>query len=285
MDINQSTDKEYLEKHFSLLIPPTLALIDDETTSFKTRGYTLLTQLLKPIRDSHSDILQRTNLSSVFEDAIKPCFYSLPTITSEDDSIRLLDVAYPALLVVLKTAHHPADKASPETQDRYKNAIARILRDHLIPSFHHITSSASFLYPHLSTLFLTQITTILPDLAIHTTKYLQELIPILYSTLSSPFGPAHVPLLRSAVAATRAVILNAHPRIWRWRGEILGAVCACWVYVLEEEGQLMSRRRGEKSVQENEKALSLGVLKKELRGVVYLLRVALENQEIGRAYV
>lgn len=41
----------------------------------------------------------------------------------------------------------------------------------------------------------------------------------------------------------------------------------------------MSRRRGEKSVQENEKALSLGVLKKELRGVVYLLRVALENQD------
>lgn len=79
----------------------------------------------------------------------------------------------------------------------------------------------------------------------------------------------------------RAVILNAHPRIWRWRGEILGAVCACWVYVLEEEGQIaewVSRRRGEEPDQENEKALALARLKRELRGVVYLLKVVLENQ-------
>lgn len=58
-------------------------------------------------------------------------------------------------------------------------------------------------------------------------------------------------------------------------------MCACWVYALEGEGEIAewaSRRRGEESDQENEKALALARLKRELRGVVYLLKVVLENQ-------
>ena len=277
-----------MEQHFPLLIPPTLTLIDDDSISFKTRGCSLLLQLLKPIRESQSDILRRTNLSSVFEDAIKQCFFSLPTITPEDDSIRLLGVAYPALLSVLKTTYqNPADKKATD-QETYIAGITKILRDHLIPSFHHISSTsttssstssfASFPHPRLSTLLVNQISIILPELSIHTIKYLQEIIPVLYSTLSNPFGPAHVPLLLSSLAAARAVILNAHPRLWRWRGELLGGVCSCWVYALEEEEQIAERAsRGRGAESDQVTGLALVVLKKEWKGVVYLLKFALEN--------
>ncbi|RJE18606.1 hypothetical protein PHISCL_09051, partial [Aspergillus sclerotialis] len=84
---------DHLELHFPLIVPPLLALIDDESLPFKARGCDLLSQILKPIRETNSDILKRTNLSSVFEDAIKPCLLSLPTITPEHDSIRLLGIA------------------------------------------------------------------------------------------------------------------------------------------------------------------------------------------------
>ncbi|KAL4871128.1 hypothetical protein BDV12DRAFT_38043 [Aspergillus spectabilis] len=279
----QTTDRAYLEAHFPLLIPPILTLIDDDSLPFKRTGCTLLTQLLIPIRESNSDILRRTNLSSVFEDAIRPCFHSLPTITPEDDSIHLLSAAYPALRSLLQISY-PHPPQSPA--DQFLSATTNTLRSHLIPSFHHIGSTtasanststlSSFPHPRLSALLLNQIATTCTDLGIHTTKYLQDIVPLIYSTLSNPFGPAYPPLLLAAVSVARAVILNAYLRIWRWRGEILGAVCSCWVYILEEEGQLEDTS-ATRVPREGEKFMELEKLKKELRGLVYLLQYALEN--------
>lgn len=284
----QPADRDHLERHFPLLIPPLLTLIDDEDLAFKTRGCNLLSQLLEPIRESQSNILQRTNLSSVFEDALKQCFFSLPSITPEEDCIRLLSAAYPALLSILKTAYQSPSSTTtkrPQDQELYITGITKILRDHIIPSFHHISSTgttsgssfATFPYPRLSTFLLNQLSSVLPELGIHTTKYLQEIIPALYNTLANPFGPTDVNLLRSSVAATRAVILNVHPRLWRWRTEILGGVCSCWLNIVEEERQIAEQisKGGLSSGVENGPKVEL--LKKELEGVVYLLRVALEN--------
>ncbi|KAL4931945.1 tRNA adenylyltransferase [Aspergillus undulatus] len=277
------TDIEHLEAHVPLLIPPILALIDDDGISYKRRGCTLLSQFLGPIRKSKSEILRRTNLVSVFEDAIRPCFHSLPTITPEDDSIQLLSAAYPALRSLLQTSYRQlqvTDSRSSANQQKDKDTFitttTQTLRGHLIPSFHHISSTdptsassfASFPHTRLSTFLLNQIAITCTDLRIHTTKYLQDIIPLVYSTLSNPFGTAHPPLLLAALSAARAVILNAYPRIWRWRGEILGAVCSCWLHVTVDEVDSLSV---------GSRATQLNKLKKELQGVVYLLKYALEN--------
>ncbi|PWY70670.1 ATP :tRNA-specific tRNA nucleotidyltransferase [Aspergillus eucalypticola CBS 122712] len=270
----QAPDVGRLESHFPLLVPPILALIDDETNPNRTDGCTLLTHLLQPIQQAKSDILKRTNLSSVFIDAIKPCLLSLPTITPEPDSIRLLSTAYPTLFLLLRTSYLPKDKQT------YTTELTKVLRENLIPSFHHISTLtpssgtqstlSSFPHPKLSTLLLDKIHDSLFDLAIHTTKYLQEVIPLIYSTLSNPFGTAYPPLLLAGVAVTRAVILNAHPRIWRWRGEILGALAACWLSVADEE----AAERGKEGEREE-----LIKLKLQLKGVVYLLRMVLQNPD------
>ncbi|KAF7596724.1 hypothetical protein BBP40_000152 [Aspergillus hancockii] len=273
------TDSTHLEAHFPLLVPPLLALIDDDSTIFKTKGCKLLIHLLTPIKESNFDILHRTNLSSVFEDALRPCLLSLPTITPELDAINLLGQAYPALLLLQQTTHQNAPlSTSTQSKQTYFTRLTRTLRENLIPSFHHISSTnttsstasfASFPYPRLSTLLLDQMILVLQELSIHTTKYLQEIIPLLHNTLSNPFGPAYPPLLLSAVAVTRTVILNAHPRVWRWRGEILGAICSCWLHAFEEEKEVSGR--AEKSSE------AMIKLKKGLRGAVYLLKFALEN--------
>ncbi|PWY87066.1 ATP :tRNA-specific tRNA nucleotidyltransferase [Aspergillus sclerotioniger CBS 115572] len=279
----QPTDIKRLESHFPLVVPPILALIDDETMPYKTLGCTLLTHLLHPIQATQSTILQRTNLSSVFTDAIKPCLLSLPTITPEDDSIRILSAAYPALRLLLKTSYLAPSTTTTTSKATYQTHLTQTLRENLIPSFHHISTLtptdnqqsalASFPHPRLSTLLLTQIHDTIIDLSIHTTKYPQEIIPLISNTLSNPFGTAHPPLLLAGVAVTRAVILNAHPRIWRWRGEILSAVCRCWLGVMDEisERQKQNSKVGDEDV--------LGKLKLELQGVVYLLRLALENPD------
>ncbi|KAB8219265.1 hypothetical protein BDV33DRAFT_192091 [Aspergillus novoparasiticus] len=281
-----------LETHFPLLVPPILALIDDDTTSIKTKGCTLLRNLLTPIQQTKSPILHRTNLTSVFEDALKPCLLSLPTITPEPDSISLLKETYPALLTLQKTTYTNTPSPSPQSQaktqsnklETYISRLTSTLRENLIPSFHHISSSnttslssdfASFPYPRLSTLLLEQMVSVLGELGIHTTKFLQDIVPILHNTLANPFGPAYPPMLLGAVEVARVVVLNAHPRVWRWRGELLDALCSCWIHVVEEEKEIVDRgKRGGES--ESEGAV-MERLKKELRGVVYLLKFALQN--------
>ncbi|KAF4763498.1 hypothetical protein N7455_009645 [Penicillium solitum] len=264
----QPEDKTQFETHFQLFVPTILAMVDDNNLPFKTKGCTLLTQLLQPIQESGSDILRRTNLTSVFEDAVTPCLLSLPSITPEDRSLDLLGAAYPALLSTLKTAYKGPTQ-SEKDKEAYTTSLAKILRSNLISSFHHVSSStpasgstASFPHPRLSTFLLEKITIITNELGIHTTKYLQELVPVLYTTLSNPFGTAHPPLLLSAAAATQAVIKNAHPRIWRWRGEILSGLSSCWLHISEDSGASVAE---------------LAKLKRELQQTLQVLKLVLLN--------
>jgi hypothetical protein len=272
-------------------------LIDDESLSFKTRGCNLLRTLLIPLKESCSDIIGRTNLSSVFEDALAPCLLSIPTITPEDESLRLLGAAYPALLLVLKTRYQKPSSISggfkapvlPRDKETYICSLTNILRMNLISSFHHISSATpmeasfitSFPFPRLSKFLLDQMHIILSELGIHTVKYLQEIVPLLHTTLSNPFGPAYPPLLLAGATAARTVILNAYPRIWRWRGEILGGFCACWLHVLDDEEQITERAvtSGSRVLEpdELERLACMRRLRKQLQGATYLLKVAVTS--------
>lgn len=264
----QPEDKTQFETHFQLFVPTILAMVDDNNLPFKANGCALLTQLLQPIQKGGSDILRRTNLTSVFEDAVTPCLLSLPSITPEDRSLDLLGAAYPALLSTLKTAYKgPAQ--SEKDKEAYTTSLAKILRSNLISSFHHVSSgtpasgsTASFPHPRLSTFLLEKTTIITNELGLHTTKYLQELILVLYTTLSNPFGTAHPPLLLAAASATQAVIKNAHPRIWRWRGEILSGLSSCWLHISEDSGGSVAE---------------LAKLKRELQQTLQVLKLVLLN--------
>ena len=96
---------------------------------------------------------------------------------------------------------------------------------------------------------------------------------MLYTTLTNPFGTAHPPLLFAAVSTTKIVILNAHPRIWRWRGEILGALCTCWLHVAseKEDREKATEAKGSPSMTE------LVKITRELQSAVYVLKHTLQN--------
>ncbi|PGH23721.1 hypothetical protein AJ80_02149 [Polytolypa hystricis UAMH7299] len=272
----QPSDQVLLEMHFPFLIPPILSLIDDSSLPYKALGANLLTTLLDPLARSKSTILQRTNLDSVFLEALEPCLLSLPTITSERESIYLLQAAYPAVLTVIHTRYGTSTSSSEESE-KCIAALTRVLRHALIPSFHHTSNPtptpgtvagalSSFPYPRLSTLLLTHLSiTITHHLSIHATKHIQEIIPLISSTLTNPFGTAYVPLLAAGVEVARALVLNAWPRLERWRGEVLGAICVCWMHVCEETEEQQDEE-GERGFEE---------LKKALKEVVEILRIVL----------
>ncbi|KAJ5980842.1 hypothetical protein N7481_008140 [Penicillium waksmanii] len=227
-DPSKPAHKASLEAHFPLLVPAILALIDDNNITYKIKGCDLLSQLLSPIQESGSDILLRTNLVSVFQEAVTACLLSLPSITPETSSLKLLGAAYPALLALLKatyqlTSKQPISQTERNTQSYITN-LSKILRSNLISSFHHISSSTP-------------------------------------ASTNAPTSFPHPP-----IATTKTTILAAHPRIWRWRGEILGGLAACWLHVVEER-----KGNGETSIP------VLDGLARNLQSTAFALKYALLN--------
>jgi hypothetical protein len=283
-----------MEEYLPLFIPPILSLIDDDSLAFKARGCHLLSRFLIPLKEVRSDFLKRTNLFSVFEDALIPCLLSLPTITPEADSLQILQAAYPALLITgevgcirgphpekRKEGHAPtSSKAEAQRKDEstFIQKITAIVRNNIIPSFHHISSTtpvaamssvtpstiSSFPYPRLSAYILETLSTYICKLGIHTSKYLQDIIPVIYITLTNPFGTGYPPLLKAAMSVARVTILNSYPRIWRFRGELLGALCTCWLNIREEDTEKSARP-------------TFVHLKEQLQEVAYLLRESIDE--------
>ena len=91
----QRLDERLTEKLWPLIVPPVLGVLDDTDVLFKIGGCKLLTHLL---RATSPTLLNRTGLGPVFQDAISPCLFFLPSLTPEPESAALLDAAYHALL-------------------------------------------------------------------------------------------------------------------------------------------------------------------------------------------
>ena len=70
------------------------------------------------------------------------------------------------------------------------------------------------------------------------------------------------------------VVVNGWMRVWRWRGEVLRGVCAAWIHVSEDEGDVR-REQGRKGVEE------MGVIRGVLREVVGLMRIAVTEGTRG----
>ncbi|KAL1961125.1 hypothetical protein VTO42DRAFT_3070 [Malbranchea cinnamomea] len=294
------SDHAQIEAQFPLLVPPILSLIDDDKLAYKAKGCAILNTLLSPLSEVKSDILRRTNLDSVFQDALSSCLLSIPTVTPENESIHLLSFAYPAFFSVIHTRYPtaPASSSSPEptsilsAANQQKGAEAdsssrltsliRLLRHHILSSYTHISNPrpvqpisssvpiASYPHPRLSTFLLTQLAYLIPQMGTYITPHLQEIVPLVTETLTNPFGTACLALLMGAARVVRALVMNAWMRVWRWRGEILTGVCTCWIHLDEDEADVR-RVQGSEGMEELEK------LRRVLKEVVKLLRIAVEE--------
>ncbi|EFR04772.1 hypothetical protein MGYG_07779 [Nannizzia gypsea CBS 118893] len=283
----QNTEYSMIERHFPLLVPAILSFIDDENIAYKAAGCSLLKAVLGPLERAKSDILRRTNLDSVFQDALSHCLLSIPTITPEKESVYLLSLAYPAIFSVIRTrfaffANYKGGFSKPQptkpkaeferdTQLRIES-LSRIVRHHIISSYLHTssprptedTSISSYPHPLLSTLLLKQLAEAVSSLEIEATKYLQDVVPLLSSTLTNPFGLAYIPLLIAAGQCYQSVILNCWPRLSRWRGDILAGICTCWLRLCDdkEDGIFSNKEESDDRVQ----------LRSVLQGLVVLLK-------------
>ncbi|KAI9713441.1 MAG: CCA tRNA nucleotidyltransferase, mitochondrial [Bogoriella megaspora] len=273
-----SARPDTVEKEWGLLVPPLLTMVDDIDIHIKARGCKMLNLLL---RATPPHLLSRTGLAIVIEDAVMPFFSYLPTLTPEDQTIALIDAAFPTLLTLTDlrfstpsppfTSKNPSKKTSPSNpQDAKTKALTHLLRHGILTPFSHINATnTSTSYPNLTTALLTHLIPLLQLLGLDAIPHLKHTIPLLSSILRDPFGAAYPPMLVEATKALQMLILMAWPRLPSWRAEVMGSCGVCWIRLMGDEGENSERREG------------VEMVRSELTRVVEVLKEALRVREHG----
>lgn len=138
-----------IEANWPLVIPPLLTLVDDGSTYYKVKGCEILTRFLAIVP---SNLLERTGLGEVFQEALVPCLLYLPTLTTEEESLVLLDSVYPTLIVLIRSRYpgHVNQKSKLE-------ALDKIFRTGILKGYTHAGEQvkiAELLVRHMSSLMV-----------------------------------------------------------------------------------------------------------------------------------
>ncbi|KZF23230.1 poly A polymerase C-terminal region-like protein [Xylona heveae TC161] len=214
---------EYLTEEFwPLLVPPLMTIVDDDAPEIKAKGCFFLNLLLQATSPS---LLDRTGLGEVMAGALLPCFTYLPTLTPEDQSLEILNAAFPAL-ITLSRVRYPEEANKAE---RLK-FLDLIMRQGVFHAYEHAgehVKIAETLIQHVSIL--------VDEMGIYSAKHLKFVIPILSDILDAPFATAYPPLLATTLSALENVITIDWPRMALHRGEILRGLTSCWCKLKEDE--------------------------------------------------
>ncbi|KAG9913611.1 poly A polymerase C-terminal region-like protein, partial [Aureobasidium melanogenum] len=221
-----AADTELVEKNWHAIVPPLLSMLDDIDTEYKAQGCELLKLLLD---ETPPTLLKRTGLGDVFEEALMPCLGYLPTLTPEDESARLLAVAYPALISLSNAFENPSTTSNSQTQSQRTRLLDNLIRKGVLMTFTYCPEHAK-----ITTVTTTNLTAILTSLGLDSVKHLPFILPMLSSILTHPFVTASPPLLRSSVRALQAIVLNTWPRMHVHKHEVLKCVTVPWIRIQEE---------------------------------------------------
>ena len=252
-------DPARTEMNWPLLVPPILALIDDVDVHFKIQGCQLLENLLCATPPS---LLRKTGLAPVFMEAMIPCFSYLPTLTPEDESIQILEAAYPAIFALVNVEQPPSSQqqklAEPLERER---ELSKVLHQHLLRGFSFVEPER---YPRVVKILLIQMSRLIEEAGVGIVSQLQHIVPIIVSVLSCDAGKGAIPMFAQAAKTIQLLVSRSWPRVWRWRADFLKAVCLGWLYLAP----------GNKIPFYDK--IEVGMARNELQKVVKILAAAIE---------
>jgi len=193
----------------------------------------------------------------VFSDAIIPVTLYLPSITPLEESMEILPMAYEALFALYDVQFITApfsdsessstattiistskdQNATLQTQEKARLAfLTSILRQSILPAYLHASQHAPII-----TILLSQLTTLIPRLGIHTTKHIKDILPIVSSVLTDPFAGGRVQDVRVALETFRVLLGCCWVRFRGrdgevWRVEGVRCLVGCLGVVGEVDG-------------------------------------------------
>ncbi|CAG8507883.1 1622_t:CDS:2 [Paraglomus brasilianum] len=226
------------------LIPPTLTLLDNFDVTLKTRGITILDQILRKVNPT---IIQRTGLGNVFYEAISACLM----YQSEVSHAQFLRPSYSAMLNLVSVAESRGSEA-------WFSKHEKILRSHVLRG---LVMAGDIIV--IRRVLLEQIPVLVEYLDIVAVKYLKELVDAQCKTLEIPLDiPGNdeiVEMHLSAAEGLQTTIRICWPRIPPYEGKILKAVVTSWKELYHFEA-------------DRDASMTINDLKNKLRNVCKLLK-------------
>lgn len=110
-----------------------------------------------------SQILERTGLGEVFQNALMPCLLHLPTLTPEEESLLLLKAVYPTLVKLVNT-RYPGDA---DSAPRMK-AFDQVFRYGILKGYAHAGEHVK-----IAKLLVDNITDLINQMGIKSIKHLK----------------------------------------------------------------------------------------------------------------
>ena len=121
-----------------------LTLLDEGETALRVRALGALRIFWARCT---ADLMQRTGLAQVFEDAVFPAVLFLPSLTPEAESVTVLGAAYPVLMAMAGIDADVSEAAYGDEQGEPRGAPAfteaqrklldRIIREGILVGYHH----------------------------------------------------------------------------------------------------------------------------------------------------
>lgn len=230
--------KKTIEAQFYLIVPAILHQLDDSDVTYKCSGCNCLKALSDLLTDVESTILRRSGLTDVFVDALKSDFSMIPTLTSEEESLRLFQAMYPAYRALVKARFVYTVKDKKEEAAR-QQCLTLLLRHQLLYSLTHLSTgsgSGATLSVQLSVFLISQIGPLFRDMGIASVIHLQDVLPLLRNVVSDPFATSTPELLLASIRTMQEIVQVCWPRIRDvWWGEVLRGSVSCYLNVIDEE--------------------------------------------------
>ncbi|KAL8793699.1 MAG: hypothetical protein Q9195_003748 [Heterodermia aff. obscurata] len=270
-----------------IALPPRFEASIDETKSKPWKyGQVYLITVFEWILEQ-LDLLERTGLGEVFQEALTPCLLYLPELTPEAESLQLLSAVYPTLLSLIRTRF-------PEARDQrsMQKTLDHLFRYGILKGYAHAGDNV-----RIAEFLVRRMTDVVNEMGMASCKHLkivlceaglgyksskhlhyglslisarvrslthlQQIVPLLSAVLSDPFATAYPPLLLAALQAIQSVIIIDWSRMEYHGGEILRSLIICWCKILQDE--------------DTARPSSLGQVKAEIKHNIGLLTAVLKR--------
>ncbi|KAH8681612.1 hypothetical protein BX600DRAFT_28060 [Xylariales sp. PMI_506] len=224
-----------LARRWHLFTPVLLTLLDEPGAGdLKVRSLGVLGTFWARLPRG---LMDQVGLTEVFEQAVFPAVLYLPSLTPEDEAVRVLGAAYPVLFQIAGLAY-PEDligepTRTPDFSASQRKLLDKIIREGIMVGYHHAKE-----HIRLVELFCNKMQSIVNGIGILAVKHLKDLIPMIDEITTDPFGTKHPPALFAAIRLLQAIMRCCWPRVDAYCNEIIKILTVCYLNVEDEDGFL-----------------------------------------------
>ncbi|KPM40086.1 hypothetical protein AK830_g6462 [Neonectria ditissima] len=216
------SESSLIQDHWPLFTPALLALVEDERIEVKSSGLEILALF---VGKCPTQVLHTTGIGLIFEDVTFPVLLYLPSLTPEEDSIKLLAPAYDVLITLAKTYQ-------PTLNTHRRKILDRALREGIFAAYFHASEHA-----RLVQLLMESAALIIKCMGICSIKHLKSLLSMISSLMEDPFATEYPPAILAAAKTLNATIMSCWPRLQEGEHmeQIIRTLSLCWLNLCEDD--------------------------------------------------